>query len=68
MWSPSIPNVKANSSTSIRSWLSHRANLEALQLQKEHLGEAMPPLMASQITELEEQLSETSRRISELER
>ena len=45
-----------------------RANLEALQLQKEHLGEAMPPLMASQITELEEQLSETSRRISELER
>ena len=45
-----------------------RANLDALQLQKEQLGEAVPYLVTSQIAELEEELAKTSRRISELER
>ena len=44
-----------------------RANLDALQTQTEQL-EAASPLVAGQITELQKELSETSRRISELER
>lgn len=44
------------------------ANLNALQMQKKRLGEALPDLVASQIADLEVEHSETSRRIAELER
>ena len=45
-----------------------QANLDALRKQWEPLGDALPELVATQISELEEQHSQTSRRISELER
>jgi CHAT domain len=45
-----------------------RTNLELLRVRKEQFGDAASDLVASQIIKLEEEESQTSRRISELER
>jgi hypothetical protein len=45
-----------------------KANLDELKLKKEEMGEAVPSLVTSQIEKLEQELSQTSRQISELER